>query len=129
MRGEKVLLGTGEGAGYEDIQFDDLSVSAEEVKLFRAVCEAEYISILENDNKFVPYEWAMDKKWFATCHEHAVEWGNWFYPDGVYKIIEITVLKESLKYMFFLKSLDNIGSAYAADAALLNKIVRGLRLI
>jgi hypothetical protein len=129
-RGTSVLFSTGTGADYDDGRLNDLSVRAGgEVKLFRAVCEAEYISIIENENKFIPYEYAMGKKWFATCRAHAKKWGDWFYPDCTYKIIEITVLEESLKYMFYLKSLDDIGAAYAADEVLLNKIVRGLRLV
>jgi hypothetical protein len=125
-----VLFGTGTGTDYDDGRLDDLSVrNGEEVKLFRAMCDAEYDSIIENGNKFTYYEYSMGKKWFATCFNHVKQWGDWFYPNCTYKILEITVLEESLKYMFHLKSLDDIGPAYAADEVLLNKIVRGLRLL
>lgn len=124
------LLGTGEGFDYDDGRLDKLSAQyGEETRLFRAMCEPEYISIIGNGNKFVAYDWAMDKKWFATCYSHAKRWGTLVYPDGAYKILEITVLTESLKYMFYLKALDNIGPAYSADIVLLNKIVRRLRLV
>jgi len=124
------LLGTGEGLNYENNQMNILFVQdEEEIQLFRAMCEAEYISIINNNDKFVSYDYAMEKKWFATCHIHAKKWGDLFYPYGTYKIIEITVLKVSLKYMFFVKFLDNIGPAYAADVILLNKIVKRVRLV
>ena len=119
------LLGTGDSADYKEHNSND----SEEIQLFRVMCEAEYISIIKNHNKFIEYEWAMEKKWFATCINHANKWGKLFYPDGVYKLIEITVLKESLKYMFYLKLLDNIGPAYSADIELLNKIVRRIKLL
>ena len=125
-----VLLGTGEGLNYIDYQLNGLNgQNGDKVHLFRALCEAEYMSVCNNGNVFVPYEYAMDKKWFATCRDHAVKWGEWFYPDGNYKVVEIVVLRESLKFMFYLKSLDNIGPAYAADTILLNKIVRRLTLV
>jgi len=126
----KSLLGTGEGVCYTDGRLGRLSEQkGEEVQLFRAMCDAEYLSIVKNGNSFVPYEWALEKKWFAVCIDHAKKWANWFYPAGVYKILEITVLKETLRYMFFVKMLDNIGPAYSADVALLNLIVRRLRLV
>ena len=123
------LFGTGHGDDYKG-QLNDLkTANGEEAKLFRVICDAEYISIVENNDSFEEYEWAMELKWFATCLEHAKKWGNLFYPNGDCNIIEVTLLKESLKYMFYLKFLDNIGSAYAANAELLNKIIRRIRLI
>jgi len=91
--------------------------------------DAEYDSITKNNNIFVHYDFAMEKKWFATSHDHAKKWGKLFYPNDIYKIIEITILKEALKYMFHVQFLDNIGEAYAADREMLNIIVRRLRLI
>ena len=125
-----VLLGTGEGIRYDDGRLNGVTVrEGVETLLFRAMCEAEYDSIVSNANTFVPYDWALEKKWFATCYEHAVKWADWFYPDGTYRIAEITVLRETLKYMFYVKLLDNIGPAYSADVTLLNMIVRGLKLV
>lgn len=132
LYGERLsgLLGTGEGGCYADGQLDELiSLDGEEAHLYRAMCDAEYDSIVANGNTFVEYEWALEKKWFAVSSNHAVKWADLFYPDGVYKIIEITVLKEALKYMFFVKMLDNIGPAYSADVDLLNMTVRRLRLL
>jgi len=125
-----IMLGTGCGADYKDKQLNELkSRIGKEVSLFRAMCNAEYLSIIENNNTFIDYEWAMEKKWFATSFEDANKWGRIFYPERICKIIEIIVLQESLKYMFFLKFLDNIGPAYSADVELLNKIVRRINLI
>ena len=128
--GTWVLFGTGEGKDYSDVSLEGLSVrNGEEVCLFRVVSEAEYTSIVDNSNSFVFYEWAIEKKWFATNLEHAKKWAKWLYSNGIYKIVEAVVLSESLKYMFYVKMLDNIGPAYAADIELLNKIVRRIRLV
>jgi len=128
--GNGIVLGTGEGNDYADGRLDRLTErDGVEVKLYRAVSEAESISIISNNYSFVPYEFAIEKKWFATCLTHAEKWAEWFYTDGVYRIIEIVVLRESLKYMFYLKMLDNIGPAYAADINLLSKIVREVKII
>ena len=75
------------------------------------------------------YEYAMDKKWFATILCHAQQWGKLFYPDGICDIIEITLPARARDYMFHVNMLDNIGPAYAADVNLLNKIVRKVRII
>ena len=71
----------------------------------------------------------MEKKWFASCYDDVKKWGKLFYPYENYKIIEMIVLQESLKYMFYVKYLDNIGPAYAADVELLNKIARRIILL
>ena len=124
------LLGTGVGANYDSKELERLSSQVgKEVHLFRAVCDNEYISILNNNNKFTPYAFAMEMKWFATCHEHAKMWGELFYPDKAFKVVEITVSEKALCYMFYMRMLDNIGSAYAADIYLLNRIVKGVRLV
>ena len=99
---QSVLLGTGEGTLYTDILERLSEKSGKETVLFRSMCEDEYNSIVQNNNQFIPYDWAMEKKWFAICYEHAQQWGDRFYPDNRYKIVEITVLEESLKYMFYL---------------------------
>ena len=124
------MFGTGEGKDYYCRHSETLSVLVtEEVHLFRAVSEAEYESVVTNGNRFVYYEWALEKKWFATTLDHAISWAKWFYSDGNYRIIEATVLTVSLIYMFYVRMLDNIGPAYAADVELLNKIVRRLRFL
>ena len=116
------MLGTGEGIRYASRLDNMKSKSGKEVKLFRAMCESEYLSIIQNNNFFIEYEWAMEKKWFAVSREHAAKWGEMFYPQESYKIIEITVLEEALIFMFYAKMLDNIGSAYAGDIPYLYKV-------
>ena len=49
-------------------------------KLYRAMSQAEYDSVIQNQ-KFVPYDLAMEDKWFATTLENATKWGDIFYPD------------------------------------------------
>jgi len=123
------LLGSGEGSDYSDGRLKGLKVSnGEEAQLYRVVSEAEYISIIDNGDVFVEYDFAMGMKWFALTPKDALAWAKWLYKDAPYEIIEVTILKEALKYMFFSKWLDDIGPAYAADIELLNGIVRKVKL-
>ena len=127
---QKSLFGTGEFADYRSEQLEGLqSKDGCETQLYRIMSSAEYANIVEHNGIFLAYEWAMEKKWFATCVEHAAQWATLLYPDGSNKTLEITVLNEALKYMFYVKALDNIGPAYAADVELLNAIVRRVRLV
>ena len=122
-------MGTGEGDSYADKQLEQLLVlDGNESSLLHVVSKAEYISYVDN-NCFLPYDYAMEKKWFATCYGHALMQANKLYQDNEYRIVKITVLTESLRYMFYVKSLDSIDPAYAADTSLLNKIVRRLQLV
>ena len=129
MDKNNMLLGTGIGANYVEQLNALIEKDGEETQLFRAMCEAEYVSILENDGKFAEYNFAMEQKWFAMCVEDVNKWGKLFYQEAAYTILEITVLNESLKYMFYSSRLDNIGPAYLADIELLNKIMRRFRLL
>ena len=63
----------------------------------------------------------------ATSLENAKKWGEAFYPDGAYKLIEIEVDKISLTRMYFHEKLDNIGPAYCAPLELLNKAVHYIK--
>ena len=123
------LFGTGVGASYN---LEKLSIQTKscnnEVYLFRALCDAEYLSIINNHNKFVSYDFALEMKWFATCYDHARAWGDLFYPNKDYKIIRIKISEKTLDYLYFDKMLDNIGSAYAGDIVLLNCIVKEVEL-
>ena len=126
------LFGTGEGEKYTDEQLDGLlTKSGEEVKLYRFMCDAEYDS-LKNNNCFLTYDDAMEKKWCATCYSDAEKWRDSFKKFDLeavnYVILEVSLLKEALKFMFFSENLDNIGDAYSSDAHLLNKIIRRWQL-
>ena len=89
--------------------------------MFRAVSNEEYDSIINNNNSFIPYDFALEMKWFASNYSHAKKWGDVFYPNGLYKIVKITIAENALHFMFYTRMLDNIGPAYAADIILLNK--------
>ena len=97
-------------------------------ELFRAVCNDEYESIVKN-NKFIYFPYAMEMKWFATSYEHAKIWADSLYPDDTYKIIKVTIPLLQIRNMFFCKSLDGIGPAFAADVGLLNEIAKKVELI
>ena len=119
------LPGSGIGANYDLDRLIELTKHCnKEVHLFRALCDAEYLSIINNHNKFIPYDFALEMKWFATCYKHAKLWGDLLYPSRDYKIIRITILEKTLDYLYYDIMLDNIGPAYAADIVLLNWIVK-----
>ena len=127
------LFGTGEGKKYTNEQLDGLlTKSGEEIKLYRFMCDTEYDSLNKN-NCFLIYDNAMEKKWFATNYSDAEKWRDSFKKFDLavvnYVILEVTLLKESLKFMFFSENLDNIGDAYSADVHLLNKIIRRWQLV
>jgi hypothetical protein len=48
----------------------------DEAHLFRAMCDAEFLSIVENNNIFTPYDFAMELKWFALNLKDAKAWGR-----------------------------------------------------
>lgn len=90
------------------------------VKLYRAVSSGEYSSVYHN-KKFVYFDQAMESKWFATTKEDAIKWGNIFYKDTSYKILEVTVKSEELQKVYYLEKLDNIGPAYCFTIEEINK--------
>ena len=129
----KNQIGTGEGKKYTNEQLNGLlTKTGEEVKLFRVMCEAEYNSLV-NNNRFITYDNALEIKWFASCYTDVEKWRDCFkkiYPENFdFVILEVILLKEALKYMFFADNLDAIGYAYSADSDLLNKIIRRWQLV
>ena len=95
-------------------------------KLYRAMSQAEYDSVIQNQ-KFVPYDLAMEDKWFATTQENATKWGNIFYPDGNYRILEVEVDTNSLNKMYYVDYLDNIGPAYCSPLDILEESIRSIK--
>lgn len=51
-----------------------------------------------------------------------------FYPDGQYRMIEITIPTDSLKEMYQVNNLDGVGPAYCGGIDFLNIIMKGLVL-
>lgn len=100
-----------------------------DVKLYRSMSNDEYLSIIANGNKFPYYDFAMEAKWFAVYLKDAEKWGDIFYPEGIYRIIEIIVPEDSLKLMLYNGFLDAIGPAYCAEIDLLNMVMKGLSLV
>ncbi len=95
-------------------------------KLYRSMSQAEYDSVIKNQ-KFVPYDLAMEDKWFATTQENATKWGDIFYPDGNYRIIEVEVDTNSLNKMYHVDYLDNIGPAYCSPLDILEESIRSIK--
>ena len=95
-------------------------------KLYRSMSQAEYDSVIKIQ-KFVPYDFAMEDKWFATTQENATKWGDIFYPDGNYRILEVEVDTNSLYKMYYVDYLDNIGSAYCSPLYILEESIRSIK--
>jgi len=128
-KNKQILLGIGKGSCHTEKQLNKVLSNNKKLKLYRAVCEAEYEDIRKKGMKFCYYPYGMEIKWFATNYEHAIMWGESLYPNGIYRILEMTILNTSLQFMFYVKYLDNIGPAYAADVDLLNKIMKKVKLV
>lgn len=128
-----VIKGTGIGADFTYEQLSDLLTSTgREVRLFRTMSTEEYQSITDNNNTFIPYDFAMEMKWFAKREEDCKEWARRLemLGEGESRVfVAITVLKKALSFMFYSEKLDGVGAAYSADVDLLNKIVRRVDLL
>lgn len=92
-------------------------------KLYRVMTGAEYDSVMTH-GKFVPYDRAMEEKWFATTQADATKWADIFYPDGNYRMIEIEVDTDALSKMYYNQHLDNIGPAYCSSIELLESAMK-----
>lgn len=95
--------------------------------LYRAMSNEEYNSVMKNKGKFVPYDRAMEEKWFATTPEDANKWASIFYSDGEYKMIEIKVDSNSLSEMYYNEYLDDIGPAYCSPLDVLNNAIKSVK--
>ena len=96
------------------------------IKLYRVMSEAEYDSVMSN-KKFLPYSKAMEEKWFATTKSDASKWGNIFYPDGKYKMVEVDIDKSYLSKMYKSQCLDGIGPAYCSSLKVLEDAIISIK--
>ena len=117
----------GSTTSWKPSSLDDAVIGGE-TKLYRVMSEDEYKSIIKNEGKFSNYDYAMEEKWFATSPEDAAKWGSKFYPDGNYKMIELTVPTNSLGQMYHIEKLDGIGPAYCGGIDFINSIMKGVKL-
>ena len=108
-------------------EFDvDFASGTETTKLYRVMSEAEYDSVMTN-KKFISYERAMEEKWFATTQTDAMSWGEIFYPDQNYKMLEIEVDTSGLDKMYYSSKLDNIGPAYCSSLEVLENVIKSIK--
>ena len=98
----------------------------ETTNLYRVMSEAEYDSLMSN-KKFVPYDRAMEEKWFATTQGDAIKWADIFYPDGDYRMVEVTINTNYLQEMYYNQHLDNIGPAYCSSLEVFEKAIKSIR--
>ena len=119
------LAGTGISENYPLLS-SQLKNETKITTLLRAMSIDEWNTLQKNGFKYSYYEYAMEQKWFATSLEHVKKWGMMFYPTGDGVIIKMKVPVKALEFMFYVRSLDNIGPAYSADIEMLNIISRGV---
>lgn len=79
-------------------------------KLYRAVSEAEFQDLIQND-AFHSVPSSLEGKWFAESTDDAVKWGDLLQGPGNYRIIEVELSNEVAKQFFRVEKLDNIGPA------------------
>jgi hypothetical protein len=121
--------GTGYAEDYTEAQLSGWKTrEGREVCLYRVMCPAEYAGIVATGGKFSSIVEANDIKWFATKEAAVRQWALDF-KDKEQVFVVVFLLEEALQFMWFAEYLDAIGDAYAADPALLNKIVRRLELL
>jgi len=95
----------------------------EKTRLFRAVSEAELMSISET-GRLLAGAGQMEGKWFADTLEHAQQWGDKLHPSG-FKLIEVTVPEDVANRMFRHERLDGIGPArYGEIEDLADAVIR-----
>jgi hypothetical protein len=99
----------------------------ETIKLYRAVCEAEFQQ-LKATGRFESVPGSLEGKWFAETLEGARKWGDWFsIVSGARheRIIEIEIDREIADRLVRFANLDGCGSArYAELDQLTGAIVR-----
>ena len=69
----------------------------------------------------------MEEKWFATTQGDAIKWADIFYPDGDYRMVEVTINTNYLQEMYYNQHLDNIGPAYCSSLEVLEKAIKSIR--
>ena len=95
--------------------------------LYRAMSQAEYESMV-NNNGFVPSPgYALERKWFATSVEGVQRFAEELSRlSGDYEaniiVVRVDVLSESLSRMYYNPSQDGIAEAYCASVELLNEV-------
>lgn len=95
-----------------------------EIKLYRAVSEAELADILSYGMfRPCPSGCSMEGKWFAESLENALEWGKRFYASNKFHVVIATVSLEVVAKMYPREeNLDGIGKAIWADEEILDQI-------
>ncbi len=104
----------------------DDAIDGQTTTFYRVMSEGEYSSLMEN-KKFMPYELAMEEKWFATNQVDASKWAEVFYPDGKYRMIELEIYNKNMSKMYYVAKLDDIGPAYCSSLDVINDSIKSIR--
>lgn len=106
-----------------NLELDDLG----NVKLYRAVSDAEYKSLMST-RKFSVGQGSMETKWMATNRADAQKWLSSMDFGSNPKIVEFTVPKSALDSFYYPgNNLDNIGPAFSSEIDYLNNVIKSLK--
>jgi hypothetical protein len=116
------------GLGKPGTKLISPELSGENVRLYRAISDAEYQQIIKT-GKFETGPSSMGGKFFAERASDAAKWGDYFYgPGGNYRIIEIELRGSVANNFMRWERLDGIGPArYAELEQLFDYIIRLVR--
>ena len=68
----------------------------------------------------------MEGKWFAQQLPHAMEWGQRFYGNGGFRIVQVQVSAQTASRFFQMEKLDGIGPAMYAQLPQINGQIMSL---
>jgi hypothetical protein len=104
----------------------DFLATEDTVPLYRAVSPAEFDDAMSSQ-QFSQGPNSMEGKWFAENGSDANQWGQKFYPNEPYRILETTVPRSYADSMYSDPILDGIGPArYAENLSDLNRVHSGI---
>lgn len=90
--------------------------SASSVFLYRAMSQAEHDDLIQSGTfREEPQSRSLSGKWFAESPEHAEQWGNRFYQNSNFRIVEVMFPSSIADAFFRVPMLDGIGSARYAE--------------
>ena len=125
----KALFGFGatEALRDGDPTNDVKTLSDSTIKLYRAVSETEFQQIMKT-GKFDIARGSVDGKYFTESIEHAQKWGEKFYGQTSFRLIQVELPTNVADQFYRWASLDGIGpTRFAEMEQLINAVIKAVR--